>query len=89
MRKLSPRAKIEDAMNLDQLAKDTQDYSGADIEFIVKDAIESAFVDGKKPLDTARLQSIIKNTQPLGEVMKDKVKEYKDKFEKMKIKKAS
>jgi hypothetical protein len=35
------------------------------------------------------VQSIIQNTQPLGEVMKDKVKEYKDKFEKMKIKKAS
>lgn len=86
---LKKRGKLNDNISLEQLAKDTKDYSGADIESIVKDAIESAFVDGKKPLDTARLQSIIKNTQPLGEVMKDKVKEYKDKFEKMKIKKAS
>lgn len=86
---LKKRAKMNDEISLEQLAKDTKDYSGADIESIVKDAIESAFVDGKKSLDTVRLQTIIKNTQPLGEVMKDKVKEYKDKFEKMKIKKAS
>ncbi|MGZ8257470.1 MAG: AAA family ATPase, partial [Gallionella sp.] len=86
---LKRRGKLNDNISLEQLAKDTKDYSGADIESIVKDAIESAFVDGKKPLDTARVQSIIKNTQPLGEVMKDKVQEYKAKFEKMKIKKAS
>lgn len=86
---LKKRGKLSDSVNLEQLAKDTDKYSGADIESIVKDAIESAFVDGKKPLDTARLQSIIKNTQPLGEVMAEKVKEYQAKFEKMKIKKAS
>ena len=86
---LEKRGKLKDGANLEQLAKDTNDYSGADIEAIVKDAIESAFVDGKKPLDTERLQKIIKTTQPLGAVMKDKVQEYKDKFERMKIKKAS
>lgn len=86
---LSKRNKLNAEIDLEQLSKDTKDYSGADIESIVKDAIESAFVDGKKAIDTSRLQSIIRNTQPLGEVMKDKVKEYKDKFEKMKIKKAS
>ena len=78
-----------DKINVGQLAQETRDYSGADIESIVKDAIESAFVDGNQALDTARLQKIIKNTQPLGEVMKDQVQLYKDKFEKMKIKKAS
>lgn len=86
---LNKRSKLNDAIDVAQLAKDTQDYSGADIESIVKDAIESAFVDGKKALDTERLQKVIKTTQPLGEVMKDKVQEYKAKFEKMKIKKAS
>ena len=86
---LKNRGKMNTEISLEQLAKDSKDYSGADIEAIVKDAIESAFVDGKKSLDTARLQTIIKNTQPLGEVMKDQVKLYKDKFEKMKIKKAS
>jgi SpoVK/Ycf46/Vps4 family AAA+-type ATPase len=74
---------------VNQLASATKDYSGADIESIVKDAIEAAFVDGKKDLTTALLQKTIQSTQPLGEVMKDKVKEYKDKFERMKIKKAA
>ncbi|BBP00330.1 AAA family ATPase [Sulfuriferula nivalis] len=86
---LKKRGKLNEHTDLGQLAKDTMDYSGADIESVVKDAIESAFVEGKAELDTVRLQKIIINTQPLGAVMKDKVKEYKDKFEKMKIKKAS
>lgn len=86
---LKKRGKMNETINLAQLAKNTEFYSGADIESIVKDAIESAFVDGKKALDTTLLQKIIKDTHPLGEVMKDQVKLYKDKFEKMKIKKAS
>jgi SpoVK/Ycf46/Vps4 family AAA+-type ATPase len=86
---LRKRKQLNDNINLDELVKNTKDYSGADIEAVVKDSIESAFVDSVKTLDTARLLSIIKTTQPLGQVMKDKVDEYKTKFEKMKIKKAS
>jgi SpoVK/Ycf46/Vps4 family AAA+-type ATPase len=86
---LRKRNQLHNDINLDELVKATKDYSGADIEAVVKDSIESAFVDNARRLDTARLLRIIKDTQPLGEVMKDKVKEYKDKFEKMKIKKAS
>jgi SpoVK/Ycf46/Vps4 family AAA+-type ATPase len=88
---LQKRGKLTEQLQLDvnQLASATKDYSGADIESIVKDAIEAAFVDGKKDLTTALLQKTIQSTQPLGEVMKDKVKEYKDKFERMKIKKAA
>lgn len=86
---LNKRGKLSENINLEQLAKDTDKYSGADIESIVKDAIESAFVEGKKPLDTARLQSIIKNTTPLGVVMADKMQEYQAKFKRMNIKPAS
>ena len=86
---LRKRNQLHPDINLDELVKNTKDYSGADIEAVVKDSIESAFVESVKKLDTARLLSIIKTTQPLGQVMKDKVDEYKTKFEKMKIKKAS
>lgn len=86
---LRKRNQLHDDIKLDELVKASKDYSGADIEAVVKESIEKAFIDKVKQLDTSRLLTTIKSTQPLGEVMKDKVNEYKAKFEKMKIKKAS
>ena len=86
---LERRKKMNRGIQLDRLAKATNHYSGADIESIVKEAIEQAFLDGRVPLDTERLLSIVKATHPLGEVMKDKVQDYKKRFESMKIKEAA
>ncbi|MEQ1726582.1 MAG: AAA family ATPase [Sideroxydans sp.] len=93
---LAKRANSENRINdswenisLDDLVAKSVNYSGADIEAAVKDAIEKAFVDGGKTLDTERLMAVLRNTHPLGEIMKDKVKEIKAKFDAMKIKKAS
>lgn len=86
---LAKRNKISERIQIDRLAQITEGYSGADIESVVKEGIEQSFVDGCAALDTERLQKIINATQPLSAVMKDKVKEYKDRFEKMKIKPAS
>ena len=86
---LAKRKKISERIQIDRLAQITEGYSGADIESVVKEGIEQSFVDGCAVLDTERLQKIINATQPLSAVMKDKVKEYKDRFEKMKIKPAS
>jgi SpoVK/Ycf46/Vps4 family AAA+-type ATPase len=86
---LERRKKMNARIQLDRLAKATTHYSGADIESIVKEAIEQAFLDGRVPLDTERLLNIVKATHPLGEVMKDKVQDYKKRFESMKIKEAS
>lgn len=86
---LKRRNKLTGDVDVTALAKKTEGYSGADIEAIIKEAIELAFVSKEKDITTARLLGVVSNTFPLSEVMKDKVKEYKDKFEKMKIKKAS
>lgn len=83
------RKKSSSVINSKTLAAKTEGFSGADIESVVKEAIEKSFVDGKVQLDTARLLAVIKETQPLSEVMKDKVKEYKEKFNATKIKPAS
>jgi hypothetical protein len=56
---------------------------------VVKEAIEQAFIDNRAKLDNNRLLAIVKNTHPLREVMKKKVKEYEDRFAEMKIKPAS
>lgn len=86
---LQKRKKLTPRIQLDRLAKATDGYSGADIESIVKETIEQAFVQGGAPIDTERLLGVVKATHPLREVMKDKVKEYRDRFETMKIKEAS
>ncbi len=86
---LKKRGKLSDAVDPKQLAEKTDGFSGADIESVVKEAIEQAYVDAKAPIDTARLGKVIENTHCLKEVMKDKVAEYALKFSNMKIKSAS
>jgi ATP-dependent 26S proteasome regulatory subunit len=86
---LKKRKKLTKNVNISQLAKLTAGYSGADIEAVIKEGIEQAFVNRKSPLDTDRLASVIKATQPLSVVMKDKVEKFKNQFDKMKIKAAS
>lgn len=86
---LQKRKKLTPEIDLQKLAKATNQYSGADIESIVKEGIELAFLDGCSPLSTQRLMQVIASTHPLGMVMKDKVKQYKDRFAEMKIKSAS
>ncbi|MDZ7857440.1 AAA family ATPase [Sphaerotilus sp.] len=86
---LNKRKKLGNGVQVDRLAKATDGYSGADIEAIVKEAIEQAFVAGGATIDTERLLAVIKATHPLRDVMKDKVKEYRDRFDAMKIKEAS
>lgn len=86
---LEKRQKMNPHIDLSKLAKTTDKYSGADIESIVKEGIEQAFLAGRAELNTQRLMQVIEATHPLGMVMKDKVKQYKDRFAEMKIKSAS
>lgn len=86
---LEKREKMNAQIDLKRLAKATEKYSGADIESIVKEGIELAFLDDRAELTTQRLMQVIDATHPLGMVMKDKVKQYKDRFAEMKIKSAS
>lgn len=76
-------------IDIKKLAEKTDGFSGADIEAVVKEAIETAFVNNRSMLTTETLIEIIINTHPLKEVMKDKINEYKDKFKNLKIKAAS
>ncbi|MDP1614353.1 MAG: AAA family ATPase [Methylococcales bacterium] len=86
---LQKRQKHSPSIDVKKLAEKTDGFSGADIEAVVKEAIEVAFVDNRAALTTERLINVINNTFPLKEVMKHKVKEYEDKFKDLKIKAAS
>lgn len=86
---LEKRKKMNAQIDLQKLAKATDKYSGADIESIVKEGIERAFLEDRVALSTERLMQVIRATHPLGLVMKDKVQKYQDRFAEMKIKSAS
>lgn len=86
---LKRRRKLSDLIDSNQLADKTDGFSGADIEAVVNEAIEQAFVNAKAQVDTSRLLGVIGNTAPLSVVMKDKVADYKEKLSQTKIKPAS
>ncbi len=86
---LTKRNKHSAALDVKKLAEQTDGFSGADIEAVVKEAIEVAFVNNRAALTTDELLNVIANTHPLKTVMKDKIKEYENKFKDLKIKSAS
>jgi AAA+ superfamily predicted ATPase len=70
------------------LAANCRDYSGADIENAIAEALEGAFV-GSGKLTQELLMDAIRSTVSLRETMREKVAEYERKFEKLKLKPAS
>lgn len=78
------RRRPRDLPNIDivRLAKATEGYSGADIEGVVKDAIETAFTHDLPAVTTDTVLTAIKNTASLSVIMKEQIekmsKEYKD-----------
>ena len=64
-----------DLQNLDieKLVEKTDGYSGADIEGVVKDGIESAYVKGKPCVDTADILTAVSETHSLNEVMREDI----------------
>lgn len=80
---IKKRRKIDlDSIDISKLAELTKGYSGADIEGVVKEAVEIAFVNGQKPTTTDDYISVIKKTHSLKEIMGESLdkleKEYKD-----------
>lgn len=83
------RKKDLQSIDTTQLAKQTEGYSGADIEGVVKDAIEVAFTQDKPRLVTEDLLRAIKETASLSEIMKDSIKKMSETYQKNKFKNAS
>ena len=86
---LKERGKDGHRVDVGQLARKTDGFSGADLEGIVKDAIEQAFLDGKADLKTAHLLESMEKNKPHAMMMKGKAEEYRKKFKEMGFRKAS
>lgn len=80
-----------DLSNIDiaKLVSKTEGYSGADIEGVVKEAIEYAFAEDKNNVSTEDFEVAIKNTNSLSVIMKDSLDKMAREYEQRKLKNAS
>lgn len=76
-------------IDIDQLVEATDGYSGADIEGVVSESIETAFVRGSGRLTTEDILDCIRNTHSLSEIMKEPLEKMAKLYEDRKFKKAS
>ncbi|MBD5526752.1 MAG: AAA family ATPase [Lachnospiraceae bacterium] len=76
-------------IDIDRLVTETGGYSGADIEGVVSESIEGAFVKGNTELTTDDILGCIHNTHSLSEIMKEPLEEMMKLYEDRKFKKAS
>lgn len=85
------RRRPQDAKSLKfhDLATQTAGYSGADIEGVVKDAVEASFADGKERVQMQDFLNAIKRTHSLSEVMEESMQKMIKEYEKRKFKNAS
>lgn len=76
-------------IDIGALVNQTEGYSGADIEGVVRDAVEDAFIHKEKALETADIKKAIDNTHSLSEIMKDSLATLSKEYENRKFKNAS
>ena len=77
------------SIDLGKLVQQTDGYSGADIEGVVKDSIENVFADNQTALTTEYILAAIKNTHSLSEIMKEPLERMSKEYETRKFKNAS
>ncbi len=69
------------SINISSLVSKTKGYSGADVEGVVIDAVENAFVDGSGVLTTKHISEAIENTHSLSEIMKESLTNLSKEYE--------
>lgn len=86
---LKKRNKWNGSIDLLKLSKETNGYNGADIESVIKESIENAFIEERKDIKTDEILSVIKDTKSIKDILGKKIEEMEKKINEMKIKSAS
>lgn len=86
---LKKRKKWHKEIDSIALIKETDGFNGADLEAVVKDTIETAFIDGKDIITTEDLLESVKDTKSISSTLKDKIEQIKKTIEQIDIKLAS
>lgn len=76
-------------IDIGKLVSKTNGYSGADIEGVVKEAVEYAFTDNATALTTEHILTAINNTNSLSVIMKESLDKMTQEYEKRKLKNAA
>ena len=76
-------------INIDALLDKTEGYSGADIEGVIRESVESAFAAQKAELATDDILQVIANTHSLSEIMKEPIQKMEKEYQNRKFKNAS
>jgi AAA+ superfamily predicted ATPase len=86
---LRKRGKLTDKVDVLKLLKDTDGYSGADIESLIKETVEAVFISSDKIVTTEKLKKAIETTKSISISLKDKIDNLKKNYEKYDFQKAS
>ena len=86
---LKKRKKWNKEIDSIALIKETDGFNGADLEAVVKDTIEMAFIDDRDFLTTDDLLEVVRDTKSISSTLKEKIKEIKSTVDKIDIKPAS
>ena len=86
---LKKRDKFSPSIDLQRVSRDTQGFNGADLEGIIREASETAFIDGKDEITTDLLMSIRKEAKSISDIQKEKIEAMRTSLKKFDIKPAS
>ena len=86
---LKKRKKWNKNIDTIKLLKETVGYSGADIEAVIKDTIEKAFINEWKEIRTDNILKELTDTKPMSISLKDKIESLKITLDKLDVKNAS
>ena len=86
---LKKRNKWNKGIDSIALIKKTNGFNGADLEAVVKDCIEMAFIEGKELVTTDDLLTIVKDTKSISSTLKKKMDAIRETLKNIDIKPAS
>lgn len=86
---LKKRRKWNESIDSIALIQKTEGFNGADLEAVVKDTIETAFIDGRTEIATGDLICSVEDTKSISSTLKDKILQIRETISKIDIKPAS
>ncbi len=86
---LKKRSKMLSGSDIQSLAEKMDSFAGSDIESVVKEAVEAAFLNGKTELTAKHFEEAIKNIRPLKKMAPDLINQYEEIYKKYSIRPAS
>lgn len=86
---LKKRNKWNKNLDIISLVKLTEGYNGADLEAVVKEAVESCFIEGRDQLTTEDLKHAQENIKSISKTLEKRIKEIKEAVKDIDLKPAS